>query len=93
MFFFAACDLEPGLALMDEIGRRALTNAFIHFTRNTSIHVFRDSLVYDLDDADSALDGDDVELGGSSRRLSHSQMAVKLAYFTIFEIYFFKIKR
>ena len=28
--------MEPGLALMDEIGRRALTNAFIQFSRDTS---------------------------------------------------------
>ena len=28
--------MEPGLALMDEIGRRALTNAFIHFSRDNS---------------------------------------------------------
>ena len=26
--------MEPGLALMDEIGRRALTNAFIQFSRD-----------------------------------------------------------
>ena len=28
--------MEPGLALMDEIGRRALTDAFIHFTKETA---------------------------------------------------------
>ena len=28
--------MEPGLALMDEIGRRALTDAFIRFTRETA---------------------------------------------------------
>ena len=28
--------MEPGLALMDEIGRRALTNAFIQFSRDNS---------------------------------------------------------
>ena len=40
-------DLEPGLALMDEIGRTALTNAFIHFIRNTcDPSAYRDSLIY-----------------------------------------------
>ena len=34
-YLFLVNDLEPGLALMDEIGRTALTNAFINFTRNT----------------------------------------------------------
>ena len=28
--------MEPGLALMDEIGRRALTDAFIHFTKEAA---------------------------------------------------------
>ncbi len=28
--------MEPGLALMDEIGRRALTDAFIRFTKQTA---------------------------------------------------------
>ena len=28
--------IEPGLALMDEIGRRALTDAFIRFTKETA---------------------------------------------------------
>ena len=33
---------------MDEIGRQALTNAFIEFTRNTSNPAaYRDSLIYD----------------------------------------------
>ncbi|XP_059089353.1 uncharacterized protein LOC131885344 [Tigriopus californicus] len=45
----AASDFEPGLALMDEIGRRALTNAFIQFTRNTSNpSAYRDSLIYNI---------------------------------------------
>ena len=44
---FSVNDLEPGLALMDEIGRTALTNAFIHFIRNTcDPSAYRDSLIY-----------------------------------------------
>ena len=40
-------ELEPGLALMDEIGRTALTNAFINFIRNTcDPSAYRDSLIY-----------------------------------------------
>ena len=41
------------MALMDEIGRRALTNAFINFTRNHNTSgvnptaAYRDSLIYD----------------------------------------------
>ncbi len=39
--------MEPGLALMDEIGRRALTNAFINFIRDPSNpSSYRDSLIY-----------------------------------------------
>jgi hypothetical protein len=46
--YLSASDMEPGLALMDEIGRRALTNAFINFIRNTSDpSAYRDSLIYD----------------------------------------------
>ena len=33
---FSVAVIEPGLALMDEIGRRALTDAFIRFTRETA---------------------------------------------------------
>ena len=45
---FLVNDLEPGLALMDEIGRTALTNAFINFIRNTcDPSAYRDSLIYD----------------------------------------------
>ena len=44
---FSVNDLEPGLALMDEIGRTALANAFIHFIRNTcDPSAYRDSLIY-----------------------------------------------
>ena len=36
------------MALMDEIGRTALTNAFINFIRNTcDPSAYRDSLIYD----------------------------------------------
>ena len=35
-FFDIVGGIEPGLALMDEIGRRALTDAFIRFTRETA---------------------------------------------------------
>ena len=35
-FFNIVGGIEPGLALMDEIGRRALTDAFIRFTRETA---------------------------------------------------------
>ncbi len=48
VFFYSASDMEPGLALMDEIGRRALTNAFINFIRKPSDpRAYRDSLIYD----------------------------------------------
>ena len=46
-YLFLVNDLEPGLALMDEIGRTALTNAFINFIRNTcDPSAYRDSLIY-----------------------------------------------
>ena len=36
VFLISVAGMEPGLALMDEIGRRALTDAFIRFTRETA---------------------------------------------------------
>jgi hypothetical protein len=43
---------EPGLALMDEIGRRALTDAFIRFTKETAkTHRF----LYNPNNADFSL--------------------------------------
>lgn len=46
--FLTIGNLEPGLALMDEIGRQALTNAFINFNRSPcDPKAYRDSLIYD----------------------------------------------
>ena len=65
--------MEPGLALMDEIGRRALTNAFINFTRSHATSgvnptaAYRDSLIYD-DCRLSTLDMEEEEEEQKRRR-------------------------
>ena len=62
--------MEPGLALMDEIGRTALTNAFIHFIRNTCgdpSSAYRDSLIYAgcrVTNVDETTAGTDNDLAG-----------------------------
>ena len=59
-------EMEPGLALMDEIGRTALTNAFIQFSReNTRINPYKPLYSYTpelLPDGEEDTSRDDGEM-------------------------------
>ena len=57
--FLTVAGIEPGLALMDEIGRRALTDAFMRFTKEAAkTHRF----LYNPNQQDDSL-GSPIEAG------------------------------